>query len=115
LHPTLAVTSSADRYGILAATGVLVEKGERADLGELSVNADSGLTSSPLSEDITNDIESLGTNRMVVLFAVGISARTSSTAEGLRSPDFEIGRLPSCVPIFLFLGPGHWNVPMTQG
>ena len=70
------------------------------------MNEDSGLTSSPLSEDITDDIESLGINRMVVLFAVGISARTLSAAEGLRSPDSEIVRLPSCVPIFLFFGPG---------
>ena len=79
-----------------------------AALESFSADADSDPTPSLLSEDIADDMVTLGISKTIVLF-VGISARTSSVAGGPRPP--EIVRQPSCVFVSS-LEPRRWNVPV---
>ena len=107
--PSPFKASRADGVGALAVAGALAgEKEKRCGLGELSADADSDPTPSLLSEDIADDMVSLGMSKTIVLF-VGISARTSSVARRARPP--EIVRPPSCVFVSS-LEPGRWNVPV---
>jgi hypothetical protein len=98
---------------MLTAAGTLAgEKEKLYGLGKLSADAGSDSTSSLFSEDIADDIDSLGMSRTIILFiVVGISALRSSVTGSLRLS--EIVRRPSCVFVSLFPGSGHWDVPMT--
>jgi hypothetical protein len=101
--------SREDGVGALAVAGALAgEKENRCGLGELSADADSDPPHSLLSEDIADDMRSLGMSKTIVLF-VKLSVRTSSIAGGPRPP--EIVRQPSCVFVSS-LEPGRWNVPV---
>jgi hypothetical protein len=107
--PSSFKASREDGFSALAVAGALAGENEnRCGLGELSADANSDPTPSLLSEDIADDMVSLGMSKTIVLF-VGISARTSSVAGGLRPP--EIVRQPSYVFVSP-LEPGRWNVPV---
>jgi hypothetical protein len=104
-EPFPGVTSRADGVGVLVTAGALAEE-KRCALRGRSAAAGSGLASSLHSGDITADMVSLGTSKMVVLFVVGISARALSIAEARLSLEIVV-RPSSCAPISSSLGFRH--------
>jgi len=78
---------------------------------ELSVVARSGSISSLLAENIPDDMESLELRKTATLF-VDISVWAFLIAGGQVSP--EIMRLPSYVFVSSSLGPGAWNILVTD-
>ena len=98
------MTSRTDGVGVLATAGALAEE-KRCALRGRSAVAGSGSASSLHSGDITDDMVSLRTSKMVILFVVGISARALSIAGVRRS--LEIVSPSSCAPISSSLGPGR--------
>src|SRR6266851_3734942 len=111
--PSLGAASRTDGDGVLTVAGTLAgEKEKLYGLGKLSADVGSDSTSSLFSEDIADDLDSLGMSKTIILFVVvGISALRPSVTGILRLS--EMSRRPSCVFVSSFPESGRWNVPTT--
>src|SRR5260221_14245659 len=109
----MGVASRTIGGGVLLVADALAEaKRCGQELSTAARSGSSGSISSLLSENITDDMESLELSKTSIPFVFSISVWSFSIAGGQGSP--KIMRPPSYVFISSSLGPGAWNVPVMD-